>query len=152
MGRSQETYSKKENEKKKIQKRKDKEERRQERKANSNKGKSFEDMLAYVDENGQLTSTPPDPSKRKELSLENIQLGARIETRAEAAERFRTGMIVSFNDQKGYGFIRDLQSQDSVFFHVNGLLEEVKEGNKVTFETEQGKKGLNAIRVQLKKD
>jgi cold shock CspA family protein len=152
MGRSQETYSKKENEKKKIQKRKDKEERRQERKANSNKGKSFEDMLAYVDENGQLTSTPPDPSKRKELSLENIQLGARIETPAEAAERFRTGMIVSYNDQKGYGFIRDLQSQESVFFHVNGLLEEVKEGNKVTFETEQGKKGLNAIRVQLKKD
>ena len=69
MGRSQETFSKKEHEKKKIQKRKEKEEKREERKANSKKGKSFEDMIAYVDENGQLTSTPPDPNKKKVLNF-----------------------------------------------------------------------------------
>jgi cold shock CspA family protein len=148
MGRSQETYSKKENEKKKIQKRKEKQERKEERKANSNKGKSFEDMLAYVDENGQLTSTPPDPNKRKVLNLEDIQLGAKQEVAVDPADKIRTGVVISYNDSKGYGFIKDLSSQESIFFHVNGLLNEVKERDKVTFETEQGKKGLNAIKVK----
>ncbi len=148
MGRSQETYSKKENEKKKIAKRKEKAERKEERKANSNKGKSFEDMLAYVDENGQLTSTPPDPNKRKVLNLEDIQLGARQEIAVDPADKIRNGVIISFNESKGYGFIKDLSSQESIFFHVNGLLTQVKERDKVTFETEQGKKGLNAIKVK----
>ena len=148
MGRSQETYSKKEKEKKKLQKRKDKQEKKEQRKANSNKGKSFEEMLAYVDENGHLSSTPPDPSKRKELKLEDIQLGARIEAAPDPAEKIRNGIVTGYNDSKGYGFIRDLKSQDSIFFHVNGLLMEVKEGEKVTFETEHGKKGLNAIQVR----
>src|SRR6187549_322598 len=123
MGRSQETYSKKENEKKKIQKRKEKQERKEERKANSNKGKSFEDMLAYVDENGQLTSTPPDPNKRKVLNLDDIQLGARIEV-AGAEQAPRTGTITTFNTSKGYGFLRDASNHESIFFHVNGLLED----------------------------
>ena len=61
MAKSQETYSKKEKESKKLKKRKEKEEKKLERKANNNKGKSFEEMLAYVDENGNLSSTPPDP-------------------------------------------------------------------------------------------
>ncbi len=148
MGRSQETYSKKEKEKKKLQKRKDKQEKKEQRKANSNKGKSFEDMIAYVDENGNFSSTPPDPTKRKEIKLEDIQLGARIEIAPDPAEKIRNGIVTGYNDSKGYGFIRDLKSQDSIFFHVNGVLEEIREGDKVTFETEQGKKGLNAIQVR----
>lgn len=151
MGRSQETFSKKEKEKKKLQKRKDKEEKKAQRKANNNKGKSFEDMIMYVDESGQFSTTPPDPTKRKVINLEDIQLGARIEAPVDPAEKIRTGVVTAYNDSKGYGFIRDLKSQDSIFFHVNGLLTAVKEGNKVTFETEMGKKGLNAIRVDLAK-
>lgn len=147
MGRSQETYSKKENEKKKQQKRKEKQERKEERKANSNKGKSFEEMLAYVDENGQLTSTPPDPNKKKILNLDDIQLGAKIET-FEVVDKVRNGTIISFIESKGYGFIKDDRTQENIFFHVNGLLTQVKERDKVSFETEQGKKGLNAISVR----
>jgi len=57
-------------------------------------------------------------------------------------------LLPFFNDSKGFGFIRDLQTQESVFVHVNGLAEQIKENDKVTFETEQGQKGLNAIKVK----
>jgi hypothetical protein len=59
MAKSKATFGKKEKEKNRLKKRKEKEEKKAERKANSNKGKSFEEMLAYVDENGTITSTPP---------------------------------------------------------------------------------------------
>jgi hypothetical protein len=65
MARSQASATKKEKEKKKLQKRQDKEQRKQERKANSMEGKPLEEMMAYVDENGNITSEPPDPSKKK---------------------------------------------------------------------------------------
>jgi cold shock CspA family protein len=149
MSKSQETYSKKEKEKKKLKKRKDKEEKREERKANSNKGKSFEEMLAYVDENGNLSSTPPDPSKRKIINIEDIQLGARKEQAVEPADLIRKGTVTFFNENKGYGFIRDERSQESVFFHVNGLTAQVKEKDKVSFEVERGQKGLNAVKIAL---
>ena len=63
MAKSQETFGKKEKEKKRLKKREDKLEKKEERKSNSQKGASLEDMLMYVDENGQLTDTPPDPLK-----------------------------------------------------------------------------------------
>ncbi|MDL5044925.1 hypothetical protein QQ054_02570 [Oscillatoria amoena NRMC-F 0135] len=63
MARSKETQGKKENDKKKQKKRKEKEEKREERKANYKKGKSLEEMMAYVDENGNISNTPPDPKK-----------------------------------------------------------------------------------------
>lgn len=150
MSKSQETYSKKEKEKKKQQKRKEKDEKREERKANSKKGKSFEDMIAYVDENGQLSSTPPDPNKRKVINLEDIQLGARKEEAIDPLDAVRKGIITYFNEAKGYGFIKDERSQDSVFFHVNGLISQVKERDKVNFETEMGQKGMMAIKVTLR--
>ncbi len=149
MAKSQETYSKKEKEKKKLKKRQDKEEKRIERKANSNKGKSLEEMLAYVDENGNLSSTPPDPSKRKIINLEDIQLGARKEQVVEPADLIRKGNITFYNEAKGYGFIRDERSQESIFFHVNGVMQQVKEKDKVSFEVERGLKGLNAVKITL---
>jgi hypothetical protein len=73
MGKSSETFSKKEKEKKKIKKRKDKEEKKEERKAMAPKGQSLEDMFVYVDEDGNITSTPPDPKKKKIInSLINL--------------------------------------------------------------------------------
>jgi cold shock CspA family protein len=148
MGRSQGTFHKKEVEKRKAEKRKEKQERREERKTNSNKGKSFEDMIAYVDENGQLTSTPPDPTKRKEINLEDIQLGAKKIIEGDAESKIRTGIVTAFNQSKGYGFIKDKDSQDSLFFHVNDLLTDIKESDTVNFEIEMGKKGLNAVRIK----
>ena len=60
MARSQETFNKKEKEKKRLKKKQEKQLRKEERKANNNKGAGLESMLAYVDENGQITDTPPD--------------------------------------------------------------------------------------------
>lgn len=150
MGRSQETFSKKENEKKKQKKKKEKVERREERKAsaNNNKGQGLNDMIAYVDENGNITSTPPDPTqKKKEINHEDIQLGA---TKREALEEdvVRTGIVSFFNDSKGYGFIKDKNTQESIFVHMNGLVDPIKENNKVTFEIEMTPKGPNAVNVK----
>lgn len=147
MSKSQETYNKKEKEKKKELKRKEKVSKKEERKASGKK--SFEDMIMYVDEFGQFSSTPPDPTKRRELNLEDIQLGARIEVAPEPADILRKGKITFYNTEKGYGFIKDEKSQDSVFFHVNGLVGPVKENDKVTFETEMGQKGMVAIKVTV---
>lgn len=149
MGRSQETFSKKEKEKKKMQKRKDKLHKKEERKANSNKGKDIEEMLAYVDENGNITSTPPDPKKKKVVNVEEIQIGIPKQEALTQADLIRNGTVTLFNDSKGYGFIKDQETQESVFVHVNGLVDKIKEGNKVTFEVEKGLKGLNAVNVKL---
>ena len=104
-------------------------------------------MMAYVDENGNITSTPPDQSKRRTILAENIQIGTPKQEDVEV-EAIRNGVVSFFNESKGYGFIKDLQSQESVFVHINGILEQIKEKDKVTFETEQGQKGLNAIKVK----
>lgn len=60
----------------------------------------------------------------------------------------RTGLVKFFNESKGYGFIKDLDTQESIFVHINGLVDAVKENDKVTFETEQGQKGPNAVSVK----
>src|SRR5690554_6356264 len=144
MAKSQETFNKKEKEKKRLKKKQDKEQKREER-------KSIEEMYAYVDENGDLTFTPPDPKKKKVIKQEDIEIGVSKQEAPDPADLIRKGIITFFNESKGYGFIKDLESQESIFVHVNGLEEEVGENDKVTFETEKGQKGLNAIRVKKQK-
>ncbi|MBX2942574.1 MAG: cold shock domain-containing protein [Cyclobacteriaceae bacterium] len=61
----------------------------------------------------------------------------------------RKGSVTFFNDAKGYGFIKDTESQESVFVHVNALTEPIQEKDKVTFEVEMGQKGPSAINVKL---
>ncbi len=149
MGRSQETFNKKENEKKRQKKKKDKEEKKEERRANSDKGKSVDEMYAYVDEFGNITSTPPTPGKKKIFKTEDIQIGVSRQEPAQPGDNIRKGVISFFNDSKGYGFIKDTETQESIFVHINGLEEPVKENDKVTFETEMGQKGINAVKVKL---
>ena len=103
--------------------------------------------MAYVDENGNLSPVPPDPKKKKEINLEDIQLGAAKQI-ANDVEVLRNGVVTFFNEAKGYGFINDLKSQESVFVHINQLSGPLQERDKVTFEVEQGPKGLNAIKVK----
>ena len=75
MAKSQQTYNKKEKEKARLKKREEKAKKREERKANS-EGGGLENMLAYVDENGMITDTPPDPLKKKTvIKAENIEIG-----------------------------------------------------------------------------
>lgn len=149
MSKSQETFNKKEKEKQKLKKRKEKEEKKAERKANAKKGgSSLDDMIAYVDENGRLTSTPPDPKKKKVIQAEDIQLGVPKQPDAEPMETIRKGTVTFFNESKGYGFIKDLDTQESIFVHVNALTEAIKEHDKVTFEITMTPKGANAINVK----
>ena len=74
MGRSQETFNKKEVRNKKEKKRKEKEKRRLARKEGEKSG-GLDDMIAYVDENGMISDTPPDPTKKKDIKLEDISIG-----------------------------------------------------------------------------
>jgi cold shock CspA family protein len=64
------------------------------------------------------------------------------------ADLIRTGVVTFFNDAKGFGFIKDLVTQESVFIHVNQLQEPIKENEKVIFEVEMGPKGPSAINVK----
>ena len=58
------------------------------------------------------------------------------------------GTVKFFNESKGFGFIVDANSGEEIFVHVSGLIDKVKEGDTVTFETQRGKKGMNAVNVQ----
>lgn len=139
------SFSKKEKLKKKIEKQKLKAMRREDRKENNDKGTSFDDMIMYVDANGQLTSTPPDRSQEEEIDLSSIQLGA---APTEPEEIVKKG-IVNFLSEKGYGFITEEKSKDSIFFHTNNCVEELKKGNRVSFEIEKSPKGLAAVDIKL---
>ena len=121
MGKSQETFAKKEKEKKKLKQRQDKEEKMDERKANVKKGKSLEEMMAYIDENGNISATPPDPRKKKTFKQEDVQISVPKTEAGDPADLIRKGVVTFFNGDKGFGFIKDLETQESVFIHVNQL-------------------------------
>ncbi len=148
MGRSQESFGKKDKEKKRLKKREEKKRKKEEKKANSKKGEGFESMLAYVDENGHLTDTPPDTTKKKkEILAENIEIGIpkRVE---EEFDPIRKGKVAFFDNSKGYGFINDLDVDEKYFVHVSGLIDQIEENDSVTFELEKGMKGMNAVKVK----
>jgi len=145
MGRSSETTGKKDKEKNRLKKRQQKQEKMEARKAN--KKNDFESMIAYVDEFGNITSTPPDPSKKKQVDASTIELGV-PKREKEPEDAMRTGRIKFFNTEKGFGFIEQKNTKEQFFVHVNGLLENVKENDTVTFGLERGHKGMNAVRVK----
>jgi cold shock CspA family protein len=151
MGRANETWNKKETARRKEKKRKDKEKKREERSSNSQGPKSFDDMIAYVDESGNITSTPPDPDKKAVIKSEDIVIGVPKREDMEPENPVRTGIVTFFNDSKGFGFIQDDVSRESVFFHVNETLEAVGKDNKVTFEVQSSHRGKNAIKVKMLK-
>jgi cold shock CspA family protein len=144
-----ETWNKKERQKKKQKEKLDKAEKMKERKDNAGKGKSLNDMMAYVDDMGVITSTPPDPKKRKEIKLEDIEIGVPQYVPPTEAELTRSGKVTFFNHEKGFGFIKDLVSQQSVFVHVNNLSAAINENDKVSFEIGHGPKGPVAVNVKL---
>jgi cold shock CspA family protein len=147
MAKSQETYNKKEKEKKRLKKRQDKQLKMEERKLNPT-ASGLDAMIAYVDEFGHITDTPPDPTvKKKKIDIESIEISVPKRGEEEAPSA-RTGKIDFFNHQKGFGFIKENGTQEKYFVHVHGLEDEVEEGNAVTFELEKGMKGMNAVRVK----
>ncbi|MEN8224169.1 MAG: cold shock domain-containing protein [Bacteroidota bacterium] len=146
MGRSQETFNKKEVRSKKEKKRKEKEKKRLARKENEKKN-SLDDMIAYVDEHGMITTAPPDPDKKEEINVEDIVIGVPNREDDEEFDPIRKGIVTFFNDSKGYGFIKDSETKESIFVHINNVIDDIKEGNLVSFEVERGPKGLTAVRV-----
>jgi len=150
MGRSQETFHKKEVRNKKEKKRKEKVAKKLARKEHDKKG-GLDDMIAYVDENGMITDTPPDPTKKTKVKAEDIEVSVPKSESIDITDSVRKGSVTFFNDQKGFGFIKDSETQESVFVHINNTVDEIKENNIVTFEVEMGPKGPMAVGVKLHK-
>ena len=150
MAKSQETWNKKEKEKIRRKKKEDKAKLKIERKAEGGTS-TFEEMMAYVDEDGNLTDTPPDPLKKKKFVAADIEIGVPTREAEEAADPNRHGTVTFFDTSKGYGFIKDRDSQESVFSHINAHIDQIQEGDKVTFRMERGMKGMNAVDVKLEK-
>lgn len=144
-----ETWNKKERERNKRQKKMEKQERRQEKKLASKGSNDLESMLAYVDENGDLSSKPMDPRKKVAINAEDIDISVSGHRGLLPEDEVQLGIVTMFKTDKGYGFIKSLQTQESYFFHINSLIDPVKESNKVSFETEKGPKGLSAVNVRV---
>jgi cold shock CspA family protein len=143
MAGSQESFNKRDKEKKRLKKRQDKLNKLASRKANPQGGS----MIAYVDENGRITDTPPDPSSRKKIDADSIQLGV-PKRDTEEVNPIRKGRVEFFNQSKGFGFIKELETQEKYFVHANSLTDVIVENDTVTFEVERTFKGLNAVRVK----
>ena len=146
MARPQETFNKKEQEKLRAKKKKEKLEKKEARKANPKL--SGDDIYVYVDENGHLTNTPPDPSKKIIVVVESIEINVSRRTESDEAPVERRGTIDFFNDSKGFGFIKEVETGEKYFVHISGLIDDVKEGNLVTYDLERGAKGMNAVNVK----
>ena len=149
MAKSQQTYSKSEKEKKRLKKREEKQKKKEARKLESKEnGPGIQ--FAYVDHDGNLTDTPPDPSKKIKIDASTIEIGVpkRDDSDVEEFDPVRNGKVSFFDTSKGFGFIIDTENQEKYFTHVSGLIDEIAENDKVSFELEKGQKGMNAVRVK----
>ena len=150
MAKSQQSFSKKEKEKKKLKKREDKQKKKEARKALA-KEKGSGIQFAYVDHHGNLTDTPPDPSKKIKIKAENIEIAVpkMTDSDREAFDPVRKGKVSFFDTSKGFGFIIDAENSEKYFTHISGLIDSIAENDLVTFELEKGMKGMNAVKVKL---
>ncbi|QBA64156.1 cold-shock protein [Muriicola soli] len=150
MARSQQTYSKGEREKKRLKKQEEKRKKKEARKLAAKENPQGI-PLAYVDHNGNLVDSPPDPSQKVEIEAEDIVLGIpkKEEGDEEPFDPIRKGKVSFYDNSKGFGFIIDSETQEKYFTHVSGLIDEIAESDSVSFELEKGMKGMNAVRVKL---
>jgi len=145
MAKSQQTYSKKEKEKAKLKKREDKQKKKVARKSEKTPGIDF----VYVDYNGNLVDTPPDPSMKIEVDADDIILGIpkQEEGDREVFNPVRKGKVSFYDSSKGFGFIVDDENSEKYFTHVSGIIDEITENDSVSFELEKGQRGMNAVKV-----
>ena len=140
------TVGKRENEKKRIAKREEKLKKKESKKLSGTS--SFDDMIAYVDENGMITSTPPaDNIKKEEINPDEIIIAT--PKKEEEEPTILRGRVEFFNESRGFGFIKDLSGVEKYFFHVNNVVGNIVENNIVTFDLERGVKGMNAVNICL---
>ncbi len=141
MAKSQLTFNKKERAKKKQQKKKEKQERREINKSNNNKGKSMEEMFAYVDEFGNISDTPPTQVyKFKEEDLLRP---------VESEDEFLFGKVSYYNETGNYGFIRDNETRETVYFNdkLAGMVLTLNQ--KVKYKYTRTKQGNQISEVEL---
>lgn len=138
MGQSQQTFRKKEIAKKKLQKRKEKEERKAQREDSNDKGKSLEEMFAYVDENGNISDKPP--VKKYEFKEEDL-------VRPEVEDVYSFGKVSFYNEAGQYGFIRDTETRENVYFNFKILGFVLHQDQKVKFKSQSSRQGLQVTEV-----
>ena len=85
------------------------------------------------------------------VNVLDVVIGVPTRDSEDDLDPIRKGTVAFFNDSKGYGFIKDTETKEGVFVHINNTIDEIKEGNSVTFEVEMGQKGPTAVRVKLLK-
>lgn len=139
--------NKREKEKQRQKEKREKREKMEERRANQAKGKPLDEMLAYVDEDGNISSTPPDPGKRTVINAEDIEIG--VPKWKEAEDPLKEGTVDFFDGAKGFGFI--LQKDGAkIFFHISQATYPAQEGDLVNYTVERGPRGWNAVGVTKK--
>ena len=124
------TTGKRDREKLKEQKRQEKQKRKDERKSGGTS--SFEDMIAYVDENGILHTTPQDVKPKTEIDVSQIEISTPKQEEMEILPS-----------------TKDADSGEKYFFHISSAPDTIAEGDKVTFEIERGTRGLAAVRISI---
>ena len=147
MARPKGTSNKREKEKQRQKEKQQKREKMEERRTNQAKGKSLDEMMAYIDEEGNITSVPPDPEKKKVFNLEDIEIG--VPRSKETEDPLKEGRIDYFDSSKGFGFIMQ-NNGERIFFHINQATYQVREGDIVNYTVERGPKGWNAVAVTKK--
>ena len=146
MGRSQNSFNKSQKEKKKEQKKKDKLARKEERKSNAREG-TLQNMMAYVDEFGNILDSPSDSAGNTSNVDENdIQIST--PKKADESLIVRRGKVDFFDFNKGFGFIIQDGTQEKFFVHESKLKTPIQEGCKVSFKIQKGLKGMDAIDVK----
>lgn len=143
------SFGKREKEKKKQAKRLEKQKRKEERLAEGTA--TPDEMIAWVDEFGNITDVPPEERTEKveSVKLEDIVISTPKKEDVEVEPN--RGRVEYFNDSRGYGFIKDLSSGEKYFFHISAAPADIAEGQTVTFDLERGTRGLNAFNiVQIK--
>ncbi|PCI00248.1 MAG: DNA-binding protein [Flavobacteriaceae bacterium] len=147
MAKSQQTFNKAEKEKKRKKKREEKLKKKEARKMDVRENGTAGIQFAYVDHLGNLTDTPPDPALKVAVDLESIEIAIPKKEDLPEVDPVRKGKVSFFDTSKGFGFIIDAEDSEKYFCHVSGLIDQIAENDKVSFELEKGMKGLNAVRV-----
>ncbi|MFT5999831.1 MAG: cold shock CspA family protein [Neolewinella sp.] len=140
------SFNKKEREKKRQKRKKDKAHKRDQKSLGTTKPPEF----MYLDEDGNLTEELPDATRKKMTNVEDIEISTRKQDKSSSESKFtKLGVVKFFNTEKGYGFIESNENNDSYFVHADNLIDNVKDGDNVTFEVGKGPKGPIAIDVKL---
>ena len=108
------------------------------------RGEYKQDEFVYVDFNGNFTDTPPDPEEKEQISLESIIISP---TKKDDVDTRVSGKVTFYDDEKGFGFIKNPLNQDSYFFHFSECPDTLTIGDKVEFELIRGEKGMNAVKI-----